>query len=300
MKNFFAAVCVFVILFLFPLVLIATVAQTQLSGPVALKQLVRDAQIAEQIPDLIVAKMQESTEGEQEVSEEENESDKQGVINTRAQIANALPPTTVNTIFDQVIDSGAVWWKSGDPLEEFPLVINIAPYKDEVQPLLKNTELITNEDGSLPDTIDLSALLQIEAQNKPDEFLKYNEQITQARESIARALTLTIIGWVVIALSLVGIGLLIRTPGERVAQWFGWTGAVLFLEAVVLLALVYFFPSFIEPLISSDGAPAEATVAFSLIQALATTLWHGIAVAVFVLLVWMIAAFGTQAKLRRK
>ncbi len=300
MKNFLAVVCVLIIIFLFPLVTLLTVVQFQLSGVENLQQLVREAKIAEQLPDLIITKMQESEGGSEEgLSEEEILSNAQGVMNTRAQIANALPPETVNAIFDQVIDSGATWWKSGDSLEKFPLVINIAPFKDEVKPLLKNTELITDDDGELPDTIDLQALLTIESQNKPDEFVKYNEQITQARESIGAARTLTIIGWIVIGLSLLGIGLLVRTPVERVAHWFGWVGVIAVLQTATLLAAAYFLPSFIQPVIGSNGLPSEIALIFSVVESLSTALWRGLAVVVAILILWVVAAFGIYMKLAR-
>jgi hypothetical protein len=300
MKNFFATLCALIIIFLFPLVTLLTVVQLQLSGAENVQQLVRDAKIAEQVPDLIITKMQESEGGSEEgLSEEEILSNAQGVMNTRAQIANALPPETVNAIFDQVIDDGAVWWKSDAPLEEFPLVLNIAPFKDEVKPLLKNTELITDDDGGLPDTIDLEALLTIESQNKPDEFVKYNEQINAARISIGAARTLTIIGWIVIGLSFLGIGLLVRTPVERVAKWFGWVGVVTVLQTATLLAAIYFLPSFIQPVIGSNGLPSEIALIFSVVEAVSTALWHGLAVVTFVLILLVVVAFGIYMKLTR-
>ena len=302
MKIFFAVVCVLVIIFLFPFTVLGTILQSQVLTASSMKQIVRSSNIAEQLPDLIVSKMQESMEQQGESGDSENGAGptEDEIADMKHQIADALPPETVNAIFDQVIDDGAAWWKSGDSLEEFPLVINIAPFKDEIKPLLQGTELITNEDGSLPDTINLRSLLQIEAQNKPDEFVKYNEQITQARTVVKQARTLTMIGWIVIGLCLLGIGLLIRTPGERVAKWFGWTGVMVLMQSLVLFAVAYFFPSFIRPLLGTSGVPAEAAAAFALLQSLSTTLWHGFAVATLCITVVVIGLFVAQSQLARK
>ncbi len=304
MKNFFATLCVLVIIFLFPFVLLGTLAQTQVLTVPSLKQFVRSSDIAGQLPNLIVTKMQESMENEQGSADgQEGNGDgpsEQEIADMKQQITDALPPETVNGIFDQVIDSGATWWKSDMALEKFPLVLNIAPYKEEIKPLLKNTELITNDDGSLPDTIDLQSLLTIQAQNKPDDFVKYNEQITQAHTSLKQARLLIVIGWIVIALCFLGIGLLVRTPGQRIPKWFGWVGVVLFLEAASLLAVVYFLPSFIQPLIGSNGAPAEATVAFSLLQVVSVALWHGLAVVLGVLVVFTSVAFVVQSQFAQR
>ncbi len=304
MKNFFATLCVLVVVVLFPFVLLGTVIQTRVLTTPALKALVRTSDIGGQLPDLIVAKMQESMEREQQSSngEENNGSgpSAEEVAQKKEEIAKALPPETVNGLFDQVIDAGAIWWKNDAALEVFPLVLNIAPYKDAVKPLLQDTELVTNDDGTLPDTIDLQSILTTEAQNKPDDFTKYNEQITQARNTSRQVRLFIIIGWVVIVLSLLGIVLLVREPKERVAKWFGWTGVVLLLESAVLLVAAYLLPGVIESIALSNGVPAEAKVALSVFTSVGVVLWHALAIVTAGVSLLVIAAFGVEMKLRRR
>lgn len=131
MKKFLAVACVLIVAVLWPTILIGTIAQQRLFTAEMAKQLIRDSQIGERLPKLIIASWLADGSGEDNPLGT-------GIDPAQTQdlLEQALPPEDLYTITDEAITTTATWWHTGAPLEKLPLVLDFGVIKENLTPVV--------------------------------------------------------------------------------------------------------------------------------------------------------------------
>lgn len=143
MRKFFATVCAILFIIFTPLTVVATVVQVRLFTPPAIKLLLRSSQIGEHLPQLLSSIFSEQFQ--QEVSEE-SEGEEQPLADPFVQfggqavfedaLGKVLPAEDVYAILDQSVDTVFNWWKTGRPVEELSVVIDLTRPKQRLAPVV--------------------------------------------------------------------------------------------------------------------------------------------------------------------
>lgn len=130
MKKFLAFLCLVVIVLIFPITLLGTVAKYRLFTAPAIKQIVRTSRVAEYLPELIATAMT-SAGGTAEA-------DLTALDSAAAEelVTTALPPEDVYVITDQTIDAVGTWFTTDKPIEQLDLKIDLSKLKQNLAPAI--------------------------------------------------------------------------------------------------------------------------------------------------------------------
>lgn len=169
MKKFLATVCAILFIVLAPLTVVSTVVQIKFFTPQGLKLLLRTSQIGEHLPQLLSSVF--SNQAQDELQEESNQVDPFNQFGGEAVFEDALskvlPPEDVYAILDQSVDIIFIWWKTDEPVERIPLVIDLSRPKQRLAPIVLESVKQFIED--LP-TCTAQQLKEMEGSDLPDVF----------------------------------------------------------------------------------------------------------------------------------
>jgi hypothetical protein len=305
MKNTISSLAVFAAALLFPVLLIGTIVQYQILTPEAVKIFVERSQLSEAVPGLILKQVFDSPEAAQDEVQDQQDNGFEGdnreegravpspqeLAEIQAQIARALPAERVDAILNQTIDGAFEWWKSDKPVEEFPVMLDISAFKEQIQPMLQETEgLELNPDGSLPDELNLSAFLRAQAEKEPERYAEYNDRVEQWRESVEAAKRWMVIGWIVLSVLVLSIATLHWRSIQESALWIGIVSGVMFIESLGMLMFAMILPTAAGSALPASATPEIARTTTLLIEQLSKEFWQTFAwVAVVLLIITVLA-----------
>lgn len=265
MKKFLAVVCALIILGLFPITLLSTIAKYRVFTATATKQLVRSSQVGEQLPALIAAKWADNSNETMTTAEAEDF------------LTKALPPTTVYKITDQSIDVIAQWWSTDARIEDLPLVLDLSVVQENFKlgnGLFLDWLRLSGGDLTLPSTMEVNVqeILQERATENPTQFAGINQQITLMRQWSKFIGNFLWFGWALLGLCLLSIILLRHRPTYAMFGWLGWVACLCALEIVPLMIGLWFLPGLITPWLNTSLEPAQLTVLMGLLTTITRTL----------------------------
>lgn len=265
MKKFLAVVCALIILGLFPITLLSTIAKYRVFTATATKQLVRSSQIGEQLPNLVATKWASNSNNTMTTAEAEDF------------LAKALPPATVYKITDQSIDVIAHWWSTDARIEDLPLVLDLSVVQENFKlgnGLFLDWLRLSGGDLTLPSTMEINVqeILQERATENPTQFAGINQQITLMRQWSKFIGNFLWFGWALLSLCLLSIILLRHRPSYAIFGWLGWVTCLCALEIVPLMIGLWFLPGLITPWLNTSLEPAQLTVLIGLLTTLAKAL----------------------------
>lgn len=169
MKKFLASVCAILFILLAPITVVSTVVQIKFFSPQGVKLLLRASQIGEQLPELLTSVFsnlaQEEFQGEPDQVDPFTQFGGEAVFTDA--LSKVLPPEDVYAILDQSVDIIFIWWKTGEPVERIPLVIDLSRPKQRLAPIVLESVKQFIED--LP-TCTAQQLKEMEGSDLPDVF----------------------------------------------------------------------------------------------------------------------------------
>ena len=278
MKKFLAGFFAFIILVLFPIVLLSTITIYWVFTPDTIKKVIHASEIGENLPGLIVAMAADQGENSAEFD----------VAATADLVGQAFSSADVYAITDSLVDSIGAWFMTDKPLEKLDLTINITNLKAKLIPAISeqistaavegvDTAAITDEvTKNIPDTVNVQDLLQqqLVANSGGYQLTVINQQIDQYRTYWGLLRWVVWIGWVVIGLNLLWIVLLRLRPGYTPFGWMAVMSLLKLFELIPVTLAVWLAPQFILPWVSGSFDSVIVTVINKASSALlATYLW---------------------------
>lgn len=301
MKKFLAVVCILIIVGLFPVLLLGTVAKYRLLNATAFKQIVHISRVGDYVPQLIAQRLADQTSHDNDFTTSDNPfAQAMNPALIEELVGQALTPDTVYVIVDQVIDTLAAWWHTDQPIENIPLVIHLNLGTDIAHGLLGN--LFGGLD--IPTDINVQEILQKRAAEDPAQWKMLNERATQLRRWAGLAKQLLWTGWGVIGLCLISLILLRHRPFYSVFGWLGWTHLFMALSSVPAIAGVWITPQLVTPWINTSTDTSVLQIVEALLNALTQRLvWPMVWVSAGILalgIIWLVVCLIVKANTKPK
>ncbi|MEK7539913.1 MAG: hypothetical protein AAB558_01565 [Patescibacteria group bacterium] len=168
MRKFFATICAILFILLAPLTVVASVVQVKFFTPQGVKLLLRAGQIGEYLPQLLSSAF--TNLSQEEFSQEEVDPFAQfgGQAVFEDALGKVLPPEDVYAILDQAVETIFTWWKTDQPIQDLPLVIDLSRPKQRLAPIV--LESVKQYIDSLP-TCTADQLREVQGSSDlPDVF----------------------------------------------------------------------------------------------------------------------------------
>lgn len=278
MKKFLAGCCAFISLVLFPIVLLSTITIYWVFTPSTIKKIVHASEIGENLPDLIVAMVED-----QDSSNEEFD-----LAATAELVGNTFSADDVYGLIDPLVDGIGTWFNTDKPIEQLDLTVNITNLKVKLVPAIAEQVSQSEMEGvdsmgftdelmkNIPDTVNVQDLLQeqLVQTGGAGQLTLVNQQIDLYRTYWGALHWIVWLGWAVIGLCSLCMVLLRLRPGYAPFGWLAWVTLLQLVELVPVTLLVWLAPRFILPWISGSFASVIVTVIDQASSALlATYLW---------------------------
>ncbi len=304
MKKFLAGFFAFIILVLFPIVLLSTITIYWVFTPSTIKKVIHASEVGENLPGLIVAM----------ANQDENSGDTD-VAATAELVSTTFSADDVYGLTDPLVDGVGTWFGTDKPIEQLDLTVNISNLKTKLSPAIAeqinssgmelpacdlnifefdtgtfgdsgiatNFNCPTDSAGftnelmkNIPDTINVQDLLQeqLVKNGGADQLTLVNQQVELFRTYWGALHWIVWIGWTVIGFCFLFIILLRLHPGYAPFGWLAWMELLKLLELIPVILTVWLAPRFILPWISGSFDSVIVTVINNASSAfLATYLW---------------------------
>lgn len=293
MKKFFAGLFAFIILVLFPIVLLSTITIYWVFTPSTIKTIIHTSQVGENLPGVIVAM------AAQQGSDASTAADF---------ISTTFNANDVYSLTDPLVDGVGTWFNTDKPIEQLDLTINVTDLKTKLAPAIttqinasgvslpdcgtidmsgatfanglddaiksacatSTTSLSDQIMQKIPDTINIKDQLQqqLTKNSTGDQLAMVNQQVNLIRWYWQVLHWVVWIGWVVIGCGLLFIVLLRLHPGYTPFGWLAWLELLKFFELIPITLAVWLAPQFILPWISGSFSNAVLTVVNKALSAL--------------------------------
>lgn len=164
MRKFLAAVFAVVFILFMPLTFAATLIQYRIFQPEGIKTLLRVAQVGEQFPAIAGYFFSTQTPTNSDQDPFTQFGGKSVFTDTLRQV---LPAQDAYAILDPSVDSIFAWWKTGEPIQQLPLVIHLSSAKQRLGPIIITS--VRQRLDSLPEC-SAQQISDLQNQTSPDLF----------------------------------------------------------------------------------------------------------------------------------